>query len=219
VPVVTRRGATLRVKRDNTLRFGVRRGEYRAASWFAYTNSMMGSTDAYVSCRELSGALHFSMHETGAWHVAFEAGKLSELFDPVPKGKDRFIVQWQRPEPRRDGSVIACRIISPAMAVTAHDPRIDARVHWITAPPPGHAVFSYVVLRSGPRELSCWPGMDEGMQLVGALEMAGDRVLYVMHRVQEFTTPAPQTAIAPQYFRGASEADLLVPLADDLQCR
>lgn len=197
------------MSRRDALRFGVRDGERRAATWVV-TKPSAAKSDIYVACRELDGALHFSMHERDSWHVAYEKQKLSELFDPLPEPMDRFIKTW--PRPGGADQILAFRIITPMVAVSVHDPRIPTKVRWISPPGPGRATVFFGVLMPGPVDESSWPGRGDGARLVGALNVNARGSLYVVENdVPLPAMPAPMTLPPPTYFRGKSEADLIAP--------
>jgi hypothetical protein len=195
------------MSRREAFRFGVRDGDRRAATWVV-TKPSATTSDIYVACRELNGAIHFSMHQSGSWHMAYERQKLSELFDPAPDPMDRFIKTW--PRPAGDGQILAFRIITPMVAVSVLDPRVPPKVKWISVPGLGRATVFFGVLVPGPVDESSWPGRADGTRLVGAMNVDIRGSLYVVENDVPFPKmPAPMTLPAPRYFRGKSEADLL----------
>ena len=195
------------MSRREAFRFGVRDGDRRAATW-VLTKPSATKSDIYVGCRELDGAIHFSMHQSDSWHIAYEKQKHSELFDPVPDPMDRFIKTW--PRPGGDGLILAFRIVTPMVAVSVHDPRATPKVKWISPPGLGRATVFFGVLVPGPVDESSWPGRADGTRFIGALNVDARGSLYVVENDVPFPEmPAPMTLPPPRYFRGKSEADLI----------
>ncbi len=95
------------------IRFTVRnQGGQRAATWKCW--SPPGKEDVYLTCREVSGALKASLHESGNWHIAYFEGFFEESVPEEHRTeRGRFIDQWSRPKPIAPGITLAFRIITP----------------------------------------------------------------------------------------------------------
>ena len=70
---------------QRAIRFAVREGDCRSATWKLWTESGVGKSDLYLVCRSLGGSLKTSLHESGRWHVAYS----KETFEEKVKGMPR----------------------------------------------------------------------------------------------------------------------------------
>jgi len=93
---------------QRSIRFAIRTDDGRTSDiWKCWTTTGTGKRDVYMTSRPLGNALKLSLHEGGQWHVAFDAKKKGELFDPdsgprrdfyrqvaTPKCRDRSLRPW-----------------------------------------------------------------------------------------------------------------------------
>jgi hypothetical protein len=159
-------------------RFASRSGDRRSSVWRCFTNP--GHSDVYLGTRETLSAIKLSLHESGEWHVAFDANyharkREAGFFGDKP---DRWIHQWSRPKPLPGGVTIAFRVIMPSISVIAAvRPEEEAKdVRWLEAPDPplGNHVAIGLVAAGAPD-----PNIGAG-QIVGRTHLpSGDQLLLV----------------------------------------
>jgi hypothetical protein len=154
-----------------TLRFGVFDGTgFRAATWKCWTPS--GKDDVYLSCRELGGALKTSLHESGAWHVAFDNkffdAKVSEE-DKSEKG--RFLDKWRVPPPIAPGVRLAFRIVTPWSSVRTPHKEVK-KIFQAPKPAEGKALEFDLLIVDPTTLITGWPGKNTmNTSLVGSYKL------------------------------------------------
>ena len=105
---------------------------------------------------------------------------------------------------------MACRVHTPWYAVTVPVPSLDDSVAWIQAAPRGQSIEVALFLSNAGMPVTDWPGRNSmNTHLVGALDLDnGDRVWAVHHAIPLAEPRLPPT-VAPRYFKGAGDQDLL----------
>lgn len=196
---------------EHALRFGVIGNPgWRAETWKCWTYRGSGKRDVYLACRALGSALKLSLHESGRWHVSFDAKQFAQLFEDASAPSDRFIGKWKQPEPLVGDLTLACRIHVPWHAATIPDSSLDERVHWIECAPHGQSVEIAVFLQGRPPDESEWPGRDSmETKLVGQLPLEDSGSVCVVHRVCLPIDQKLPPMSSPHYFKGKSEEHLL----------
>jgi hypothetical protein len=199
-----------RLVSEVVIRFGVGDGvTRRAATWKCWARRGVGKNDIYLACRELRGALKTSLHETGRWHVAFDAQYLS-AHGGAHERPTRMIEAWDRPSELVPGLTVAHRIVTPSGTVSAHVENPANDVVWLPPPPDGKAVETDILITApGVRTTSC-PGQARmGTQLVGSFTLdSGDTVWVVYHVVKLPSAGVTLTASNVRYFAGKTWDDI-----------
>jgi len=161
-----------------------------------------------VACREVGGAIKASLHESGAWHVAYTREFYGTKFPDEKKGEQgRFIEQWEAPSVLAPGVSLALRVVTPWQAV-ATPAGIVPDIVAVPKPPEGRAIEFAVFLLSPGMANDGWPGMRSmGTAPVGDYLLEnGSRVWVVWHEIA-----APKIALPAgpgQFFKGKSTSDL-----------
>jgi hypothetical protein len=190
-----------------SIRFGISDSSgKRAATWKCWTLTGKGKDDVYLACRELGGALKASLHQTGAWHIAFSEEFFENGFADKPDG--RFIDKWPRPKEIAPGVTLAFRIITPYSAVNTPISSPNENITWIPAPPKNRAVEIAIIITSPHALVSSWPGKNSmNTKLVGSMPLDSGETVWVVHR--DIDIPNLGTLHGtPRYFKGRSKDDL-----------
>lgn len=192
---------------EQSFRFGVFDGAgHRAATWKCW--SPAAKEDIYLSCRELHGALKISLHESGAWHVAYDAKFFDCGVRPDDKTeKGRFIDKWPVPKPIAPGLVLAFRIITPWNSVSTPCDAVPVVFH-VPKPTEGKAIeFDLFIIEPTTRVLG-WPGKNKmNTSLVGSYTLPSGRSVWVVY----WEIPMPQLPTQSgkaKFFEGKSFEDL-----------
>lgn len=195
---------------ERAIRFGVANGDRskKAATWRCWTNLGHDNT-VYLTCRELQGSLHLSLHDTGRWHVAFASERFDQLFDQQSQPGSRFAGQWLKPQQTAPGWTLACRIHTPWYAVTSSNSENTKSIVWIEAPTHGN-MSEVCVLLSTP-EVVCidWPGAQTmRTSFVGSFELQDASKVCVVSREIPLAEPTLPPVKKPRFFKGAIEDSL-----------
>jgi hypothetical protein len=196
---------------EHALRFGVTTTDgRRAESWKCWTLAGTGKRDVYFTCRALGHSLKLSLHESGRWHVAFDSKRLPHLFEAESVPAKRFLGKFDRPAPLAERLTLACRVYVPWLAVTM-DPRSgDNKIHWVETAPQEHAIEFSLFLVDHPPHPTQWPGQNAmETSLIGWIPVEGGSSACVVYRTCLYQPGQLPPLPAPQYFKGASEEDLL----------
>lgn len=196
---------------QSALRFAVRDGDRRGATWKLWAERGRGKSDVYLACRALGGALKTSLHESGQWHVAFSKDAFeNHVVGAIPSVSDRFVEKWPRPAQLGSGPTLAYRIVVPFDAITSNVTERDYAMIWIPSAPSGKAVEIDILLASEPLPVGEWPGRrGTGTSLVGSFSLDnGDTTFAVFWNIDMPAPVGPRTA-SGRFFRGASSADLV----------
>ena len=87
---------------QRNIRFGVIDGQgHRASIWKCWASVGKGKNEVYLACRKLGGVIKASFHETGSWHIAFDAAAFLALFEESDRPPSRFPTKWSRPPGKR----------------------------------------------------------------------------------------------------------------------
>src|SRR5437879_3904528 len=98
---------------QRVVRFGISDGAgHRAATWKLWTETSGNKSDIYLACRAL-GMLKASLHESGAWHIAYSKDSYEKDVKGTGPAKDRFVEKWPRPSVIAPGLTLAFRIVTP----------------------------------------------------------------------------------------------------------
>jgi hypothetical protein len=195
---------------ERSIRFGVTDHKgHRAATWKCWTQVGSGKKDVYLTCRALRGSVKLSLHESGHWHVAFDANLFPALFEQGAEPASRFAGKWDKPVPLIHGLTLACRVHTPWYGVTVPVESLDGDVFWIQAPPQGQSIEVAVFLSEADTDIADWPGRRSmNTSLVGSFELDGGGHVWIVHHSVPLVEPSLPPASAPKYFRGAGEEDL-----------
>lgn len=192
---------------DLALRFGVFDGAgFCAATWKCWTPP--GKEDVYLSCREMGGALKASLHESGAWHVAFDNKFFYAKVRQEDKSeKGRFLDKWRVPPPITPGVRLAFRIVTPRSSVCTPHKEVPEIVH---APKPaeGKALEFDLLIVDPPTPVPGWPGKNNmNTSLVGSYTLPSGRTVWVVY--WEIPVPAlPTQTGRVKFFDGTTLEDL-----------
>ncbi len=192
---------------DLAIRFGVFDGAgLRAATWKCWTPP--GKEDVYLSCREMGGALKASLHESGAWHVAFD----NKFFDANVRQEDksekgRFLDKWRAPPPIVPGVQLAFRIVTPWGSVCTPHKEVP-EIAQAPKPAKGMALEFDVLIVDSTIHVSGGLGKNNvNASLVGSYKLPSGRTGWVVYR--EIPMPAlPTQTGGVRYFDGKTLEDL-----------
>jgi hypothetical protein len=172
-----------------SLRFGVADAFGRKAStWKCWSSIGTGKHDVYLTCRSLGGAFKASLHQSGAWHIAFAQTFLDtnvEHGEETGDNHNRFLDRWPRPPEIAPGVTLAFRILIPYVAVTVPLYNVPQQsITWLPAPPEGKAVEIAIVFTSPTATITDWPGRRTmNTKLVGKLNLDSGESVWVIHRI------------------------------------
>jgi hypothetical protein len=195
---------------ERSIRFGVTdHAGRRAATWKCWTQVGSGKKDVYLACRALQGNVKLSLHESGRWHLGFDATRFSSMFEKESTPASRFAGIWGKPAPLFQGLTLACRVHTPWYAVTIPVTRLDENVFWIQAVPPGQSIEVVIFLSDAGALSTDWPGRRSmNTSLVGSLELDGGGSICVVYHAIPWVEPNLPAPSAHRYFQGAGEQDL-----------
>lgn len=196
---------------ERAIRFGVAgRDGRRAETWKCWTQAGTGRSDVYLACRALGGDVKLSLHESGRWHVGFDARRFPAMFEENSAPEDRFSGKWDVPTPLAPGLTLACRVRTPANAVTIEAATLDAEIHWIPVPPQDQMVEVVIFLLAAGMDMVGWPGRDSmGTELVGTFGLDDGGSVWIVHYSLPLVVPVLPPAAEPRYFRGRTESEML----------
>lgn len=192
------------------MRFGIAdRSGRRASTWRCWTHIGVGKCDVYLTCRSLGGALKASLHQSGAWHIAYSETFLVENPDAfVDRPRGRFIDEWPRPSEISPGVVLAFRIITPNSAINIPTASLNENIAWIPAPSQDRAVEIDILITSPHALLSSWPGKNSmNTKLVDSILLDSGYRIWVVYRVIDCPN-FENIQGTPRYFKGRSKDDL-----------
>jgi len=195
---------------ERTIRFGVasKNRDRRSATWRCWTN-LGRDNSVYLTCRELKGIVHLSLHETGQWHVAFAREKFDGLFENSSRPESRFSSQWLRPQETAPGWVLACRICIPWYGVTSPNTVNSKNIVWIDEPNKGQMCEVYIFLASSDTVCTNWPGAREmGTALVGSFDLANESQVWIVSREIPLAEPKLPPTTTPNFFSGVGSESL-----------
>lgn len=168
-----------------------------------------GKKDVYLACRALQGNVKLSLHESGRWHVGFDATRFASLFEKNSEPTTRFAGRWDKPAPLIEGLTLACRVHTPWYGVTIPASSLDGKVSWIQAPPQGQSIEVAIFLSEAGTLVTDWPGRRSmNTNLVGSIELDGGGHVWVVYHSIPLVEPKLPPASAPRYFKGADEQNL-----------
>ncbi len=195
---------------QRSIRFAIRTDDGRTSDiWKCWTTTGTGKRDVYMTSRPLGNALKLSLHEGGQWHVAFDAKKKGELFDPDSAPPTRFLGKWQRPSAGTDPFVLGARVLFP-WSCPMDTPIVGpADTVWIPCAPERQIVEVAIFLLNVEIPDEDWPGK-RAMEtnLVGRLPLEGGGQVAIVRRTYPMWDAAPSKRGTMNYFRDKSMADL-----------
>jgi len=194
---------------ERAIRFGVADSstKRRAETWKCLSP---GKREVYVLCRAIGDVLKLSLHESGRWHMAFDAAKFPAMFDDGQAPEHRFAGKWERPAPIIDGLTVACHIYTPWYAVNIQERELEKEVTWIDPPPSGDLVEVTIFLSDHALAPGAWPARNSmKTKLVGSFQLEDGGEVWLVHRCIPDPEAKPLTLPPPKYFRGKGEADVL----------
>lgn len=188
----------------------------RAATWKLWTETAGGKSDVYLACRELGGLLKTSLHESGKWHIAFEATAFEErVKGAIPSINDRFLDKWPRPVEYAPGVTLAFRIVTPWSAVSTdiEPSRTKKQVIWLSNAPEPKATRIEIFVTKPSTHTTGWPGKQGmGTSLIGSIPLQNGETIWAVYRVTDMPKiQLPGGTGAVNFFRGCSERDLRKP--------
>jgi len=189
---------------ERVIRFGVANSDRscRAATWRCWTNASRDQS-VYLTCRELGGILHLSLHERGKWHVAFSRDRFDGLFEDGSRPASRFAGKWLRSKEIAAGWTLACRIFTPWFAVTEPNSETSADIVWIDAPRTEQMIESCVLIAAPGTMCSDWPGANAmRTSLIGSFPLGGSGSVWLVSRAIPVQQPEIPERISPRFFRG-----------------
>ena len=167
-----------------------------------------GKEDVYLACREFKGVMKASLHQSGSWHLAYDAG----FFDTSVRQEDRtnegrFIDKWQTPAHLAPGVLLAFRIVTRCGAVFTSQPEMSG-IFSAPKPAEGRAIEFDLFLVEPMIVLSGWPGKERmKTEFVGSYTLPSGRTVWIVYR--EIPMPQlPQLRGTPKYFEGRGPEDL-----------
>lgn len=210
-PVLGRPGSILLPPMpERSIRFGVTdHAGRRAETSKCWTRVGIGKRDVYLACRALQGNVKLNLHETGCWHVGFDAARFSSMFEKESAPASRFAGKWDWPAPLIHG-LATCRVHIPWYGVTILITSLDKNVFWIQAAPRGQSTEVAVFMSEAGALVTDWLGRRSmNTSLAGSLELdGGGHVWVVITPIPLVELKLPSAATA-RYFEGAGEENLL----------
>jgi len=197
--------------KERAIRFGIADGSGRRAStWKCWIQTTAGKLeeDVYLLCRSLGGALKASLHQSGAWHIAYSEEFFADNVDAfADRPSGRFIDKW-RPSEIAPGVILAFRIITPFSAVNIPIASLNDDIVWIPVSSPDGAIEIDIFITSPHVLVSNWPGKNSmNTNLVGSILLDSDSKVWVVYRVIDCPNFKNIRGI-PRYFEGRSKDDL-----------
>lgn len=193
------------------IRFGISGNNgQRSSIWTCWTNSGTNKNDVFLICHELQGVMKLSLHQSGHWHVAFERGLFPTLFDCTVLPSSRFILESLKPLHIGNGLNLVCRIHIPWFSITIPVCQEDQKITWLDAPNSGEMSEVVLLVSDQKGNVVDWPGKNPlNTQFVGVLDLDNGHRMWLVHRNIQFIAPNISCSVAPNYFRGKNESDLI----------
>jgi hypothetical protein len=195
---------------ERSVRFGIaNHAGARSSTWKCWSQLGSGKTDVYVACRALRGALKLSMHESGRWHIAFDAAQFPGLFEDSMRPESRFVTRMDCPAPIVQGVTLACRVHIPSYGVSIPAPDLEKGVAWVAAPEDGNSIEFAVMMTEASVRVTDWPTKRSmGTELAGTFYLDdGSRVWIVHHQIATAEPRLPSEG-TPRFFKGKGKEDL-----------
>ena len=195
--------------KEQTIRFGIRDGSQRAATWKIW--SPITKADIYLSCRELKGFLKASLHESGSWHFGYTEEGFKKHFEQEESNqKSRHIEIWPRPKQIAAGVILAFRIVTPFSAVTTPIEVNSNKVSWIPNCQEELATEIDIIITSFDPGENNWPGKRSmGTNCIGTFKLYNGDVVWIIY----WTIPMPDLSSLNnktfRSFKGQGKAQLV----------
>lgn len=196
---------------QRALRFGIREGDKRAATWKLWTETAHESSEVYLACRALGGSLKASLHQSGNWHIAYSKQTFEErVLGAVPKSTDRFIEKWPKPPEIAPGVTLAFRIITPSSAATsAIEASNISGVTWLPNAPVEMATEIDIFFVSAATPVSGWPGKRSmGTSLIGSILLENGDKVWAVSWLIDMPDLSRLSKGRGGFYKGRSRADL-----------
>ena len=194
---------------EKIIRFGISDNlGHKGETWRLW--SPTGKDDIYLACRALGGSLKASMHESGAYHIAYTKQAYVELIEGlVPTEKNRFIDKWVQPKPISPGVTLTFRIVTPYSAVTLKITNDDGNVTWIKNCEAPNAIEIDIFIISSGTLVTGWLGKNsKSTKLIGNFQLENGNSVYAVY----WTIPMPDLSSfstgAGKFFKGRGQKDL-----------
>ncbi len=195
---------------ERSVRFGVaNHAGGQSSTWKCWSQAGRGKTDIYLTCRALRGALKLSMHESGRWHIAFDAAQFQGLFDDHMRPEGRFATRMDRPAPLVQGVTLACRVHIPSYGVSIPALDLEEGVVWVAAPERGQSIEFAVMITEPSVQVTDWPTKRSmGTELAGTFDLDDGSRVWIVHHQVATTEPRLPSSGTPRYFKGKGHEDL-----------
>ena len=183
------------------LRFGITGATLRARCWRVRSGARR--PEVFLEREGLERLVHFSLHESGSWHL---------------KVRGQALPYWKRPAEVHPGLTRAAVIVQPeAVATVTYPVHVDA--HLARMAPHGDAAQFNVFLERAGANLTSWPGRSSrGTEFIGRIPLAAGAgtCCVVLHRAsigdRTLTLPRPPDDQLAELRRAMSDRDLGVTL-------
>jgi hypothetical protein len=196
---------------QRVLRFGINDGSgHRAATWKLWTETSGKKSEIYLACRSLGGSLKASLHESGAWHVAFTKEAFErEVRDAIPE-KGRFIEKWPRPAETAPGMTLAFRIVTPWSAATIPLEQSGFKdVLWLPPADEPNATEIDIFIVKPTTVVSGWPGKRSmSTSLIGSIPLENGETVWAVYWVVPVPDLTKSTKGTARFFKGKTEKHL-----------
>ncbi len=152
----------------------------RAASWKLW--SPPNKNDIYLAGRELKGAAKISLHQSGSWHLAYDAEFYDQKVpDDAATDNGRFIHTWNRPVDFAPEITLALRIVTPWTAIGS-ELKPSSKIHYVNPPDEGEAVEIAVFITSqGIIDDHWFEGNSLKSKLIGSYLLPNCSTVWVVH--------------------------------------
>jgi hypothetical protein len=196
---------------QRALRFGIRDGDNRAATWKLWTETSGGRSELYLVNRSAGGALKASLHESGRWHIAFS----KKTFDNQVKGtsdrfNDRFLELWPRPPEIAPGLTLAFRICTPYSALTNSVKEGKYRgVKWLPNATDMKATEIDIIITTSKGPKGGWPGKNNmTTSLIGSFPSENGSTVWAVYMIVDLPDFSKLKDGKAHFFKGFSKEDL-----------
>jgi hypothetical protein len=194
---------------QKAIRFGITDGGgHKSETWKLWSDP--NSLEVYLACRALGGFLKASMHQSGAWHVAYTPRAYAQLVEGlVTPERGRFIERWPQPAPISPGVILAFRVVTPSSSVTLDITDRDRNVTWVPSCAPPNAIEADVFLISAGTPVTGWPGKrGMGSNLIGEFKLENGNSVWAVYRTIQMPDLSSLNTSVGGFFKGKGPSDL-----------
>lgn len=197
---------------QKSVRFGVGSSEsLHGATWKLWTETSGGHSEIYLACRALGGELKVSLHQSGKWHVAFDANTFEDKVEgSVPSLTSRFVEKWPQPPEIAEGVTLAFRIVTPETAVSSNSKvKNPNKVIWVAPPSKAKAIEIYILITAPHAKIPDWPGKDSvGTELIGSFQLNNGNTVWAVSKIIDCPDFSKIGKGTGHFFKGKSKVDL-----------